>query len=49
MCIRDREKIDGDIAKEKAKQGSSPEPEKGFESKGNDVLGGIDISGFEPT
>ena len=44
-----REKIDGDIAKEKAKQGSSPEPEKGFESKGNDVLGGIDISGFEPT
>lgn len=27
---------------------SNPEPKKGFESSGNDVLGGIDLSGFEP-
>ena len=26
----------------------TPEPKKGFESSGNDVLGGIDLSGFEP-
>lgn len=25
-----------------------PKPQKGFESSGNDVLGGIDLSGFEP-
>ena len=27
---------------------SNPKPKKGFESSGNDVLGGIDLSGFEP-
>ena len=27
---------------------SNPEPAKGFESKGNDVLGQIDMSRFEP-
>ena len=27
---------------------SNPKPKKGFESAGNDVLGGIDLSGFEP-
>ena len=27
---------------------SNPKPRKGFESSGNDVLGGIDLSGFEP-
>ena len=27
---------------------SNPEPKKGFESSGNDVLGGIDLSRFEP-
>ena len=27
---------------------SNPAPKKGFESSGNDVLGGIDLSGFEP-
>lgn len=27
---------------------SSPKPKKAFESSGNDVLGGIDLSGFEP-
>ena len=27
---------------------SNPEPKKAFESSGNDVLGGIDLSGFEP-
>jgi len=27
---------------------SDPRPKKGFESSGNDVLGGIDLSGFEP-
>jgi len=27
---------------------SNPEPRKGFESSGNDVLGGIDLSRFEP-
>ena len=27
---------------------SNPTPKKGFESSGNDVLGGIDLSGFEP-
>ena len=27
---------------------SNPEPTKGFESKGNDVLGEIDMSRFEP-
>ena len=28
---------------------SSGAPKKSFESKGNDVLGGVDLSGFEPT
>ena len=28
---------------------SNPEPKKGFESSGNDVLGGINLSRFEPT
>ncbi len=27
---------------------TNPEPKKGFESSGNDVLGGIDLSRFEP-
>lgn len=27
---------------------SNPEPKKGFESSGNDVLGGINLSSFEP-
>lgn len=27
---------------------TNSEPKKGFESSGNDVLGGIDLSGFEP-
>ena len=27
---------------------SNPKPSKGFESSGNDVLGGVDLSGFEP-
>ena len=27
---------------------SNPAPKKAFESSGNDVLGGIDLSGFEP-
>jgi flagellar biosynthesis GTPase FlhF len=27
---------------------SNPEPKKGFESSGNDVLGGIDLSRFDP-
>ena len=27
---------------------SNPKPKKAFESSGNDVLGGIDLSGFEP-
>ena len=27
---------------------STAEPKKGFESAGNDVLGGIDLSRFEP-
>ena len=30
------------------KSPSNPEPKKGFESSGNDVLGGIDLSRFEP-
>ena len=27
---------------------SNPQPKKGFESSGNDVLGGINLSTFEP-
>jgi hypothetical protein len=27
---------------------SIPKPQKSFESKGNDVLGGFDLSSFEP-
>jgi hypothetical protein len=27
---------------------SNPEPKKAFESSGTDVLGGIDLSRFEP-
>ena len=34
--------------KDITKQPSNPKPAKGFESKGNDVLGGIDLSSFEP-
>ena len=30
------------------KQVTNPEPKKSFESSGNDVLGGIDLSSFEP-
>jgi len=33
---------------EMQKAPSSPEPKKGFESSGNDVLGGINLSRFEP-
>jgi hypothetical protein len=28
---------------------STPKPQKSFESKGNDVLGGIDMSRFSPS
>ena len=31
-----------------SKPPSNPEPKKGFESSGNDVLGGINLSRFEP-
>lgn len=31
-----------------SKPPSNPEPRKGFESSGNDVLGGVDLSRFEP-
>ena len=46
-----REKNTADMEKEKFKSKGapkSPKPQKGFESKGNDVLGGIDLSKFEP-
>jgi hypothetical protein len=33
---------------EMSKPVSNPEPKKGFESSGNDVLGGINLSRFEP-
>ena len=36
-------------AKDINKPPSNPEPKKGFESSGNDVLGGISLSRFEPT
>jgi len=34
--------------KDLSKPPSNPEPKKGFESSGNDVLGGIDLSRFDP-
>jgi hypothetical protein len=37
-----------DAKKDMQKAPSNPEPKKGFESSGNDVLGGIDLSRFEP-
>ena len=37
-----------DAKKDMQKAPSNPEPRKGFESSGNDVLGGIDLSRFEP-
>ena len=46
-----REKNSSDMEREKAKLGGppkDPKPKKGFESKGNDVLGGIDLGKFEP-
>lgn len=42
MELDSKEKID------MQKAPSNPEPKKGFESSGNDVLGGIDLSRFEP-
>lgn len=44
------DKNQSDERKEKVKQnaGKSGKPEKAFESKGNDVLGGFDTSRFEP-
>ena len=42
MDLNSKEKI----AMEKSP--SNPEPKKGFESSGNDVLGGINLSKFEP-
>ena len=45
------EKNQNDMDKEKVKLGDpvkSAKPKKGFESSGNDVLGGIDLSKFEP-
>ena len=36
------------MEKEKVKSNSKGEPKKGFESSGNDVLGGLDLSKFEP-
>ena len=46
-----RDKIKGDMDKEKVKVDQKPkkdEPKKGFESSGNDVLGGVDLSKFGP-
>ena len=37
-----------DAKKDMQKAPSNPGPKKGFESSGNDVLGGIDLSRFEP-
>ena len=36
------------MEKEKVKSNTKGEPKKGFESSGNDVLGGLDLSKFEP-
>ena len=36
------------VEKEKVKSNSKGEPKKGFESSGNDVLGGLDLAKFEP-
>ena len=46
-----RNKVDGDMQKEKIKLDGAmkkDEAKKSFESSGNDVLGGIDLSKFEP-
>ena len=40
--------IDGKKQLDLQKAPTNPEPKKGFESSGNDVLGGIDLSRFEP-
>jgi len=40
--------MDINAKKDMQKSPSNPEPKKGFESSGNDVLGGIDLSRFEP-
>ncbi len=45
------DKNKADMDKEKFKAGGppkSPKPKKGFESKGNDVLGGLGLEKFEP-
>jgi len=45
-----KKEIEGDKlnAKDIMKPPSNPEPKKGFESSGNDVLGGINLSKFDP-
>tara|TARA_X000001036_G_scaffold242146_1_gene225929 strand:+ start:1003 stop:3363 length:2361 start_codon:yes stop_codon:yes gene_type:complete len=40
--------IEGKKQLDLQKAPTNPEPKKGFESSGNDVLGGIDLSRFEP-
>ena len=47
MKLKEME-IDAKKEIELNKPPSNPTPQKGFESSGNDVLGGIDMSGFEP-
>ena len=50
MELEAKKEITGGKITEKdlSKPPSNPEPKKGFESSGNDVLGGIDLSRFEP-
>ena len=47
MKLKEME-IDAKKEIELSKPPSNPKPSKGFESSGNDVLGGIDLSRFEP-
>ena len=50
MELEAKKEIEGKkiSSKDLMKPPSNPEPKKGFESSGNDVLGGISMSKFEP-